>query len=401
MKIAIVHPRLDRRGGAESVVLWMARGLMERGHEVIVATDRFSPERWGERDWQGVPLATLTKGAFDWCRGRAARKRAPGRQLQRVLSSCESIVAHNSPSYLWTAEAARRLGAQTVWFCEEPPARLHWRQTMPTLAAALDDLDDHPWLRGAAPAPDPRFALSRRRRLAIDRRIEREAVAVMDLILGNSAFTAKNATRIYGVAAVECALGLPEPARVNPAGGEPYVAWITSPIPHKNAHGFLEAIRIAVHDLGVRDLRVRAVGLRDAKLETRVAELGLEATIARADWLSDDELNRMIAGCRLLAYPSIDEPFGLVPLHAMAHGRPVIASSVGGPSETVVHEVTGLHFDPLNPLEMADRLCELWESPDRCDVLGEAGRQRYQERFQFDHFLDRFERLVVSESRVS
>jgi glycosyltransferase involved in cell wall biosynthesis len=397
VKLALVHPRLDQRGGAENVVLWMARGMQQRGHEVVVATDRFSPRRWGERDWDGIPMVASGERRFDRWKHRAARKRAPGRRLRRALDRCEWIIAHNSPAHIWATEAAATIpGARVVWYCEEPPARIHWRESMPTLAAALADPDGYPWLdRDRLWLRDEQPARARkRRRIAVDREIESQAVARVDRILANSAFTGKNAERVYGVPVVACELGLPEPARVAPRAGAPYVAWITSASAHKNAYGFLEAIRIAVRDLGARDLRVCGIGLRNEKLERRVAELGIEEIVERREWLPDDELNRVIAGCRLLAYPSIDEPFGLVPLHAMSHGRPVLASCIGGPAETVVHEVTGLHCDPMSPRDMATRLCELWESPDRCDVLGAAGRQRYRAHYRFEQFLDRFERAA-------
>ena len=81
----------------------------------------------------------------------------------------------------------------------------------------------------------------------------------------------------------------------------------------------------------------------------RIAELSLGDVVHGEGWLSDGDLNALIAGCRLLAYPPIEEPFGLVPLHAMAHARPVLAASLGGPAETVVDGVTGLLADPLDP----------------------------------------------------
>jgi hypothetical protein len=48
---------------------------------------------------------------------------------------------------------------------------------------------------------------------------------------------------------------------------------------------------------------------------------------------------------------------------------------------------------------MAERLCELWASPARCDALGAAGRERYEAEFTFDRFLDRFERLAFGSER--
>jgi len=93
-------------------------------------------------------------------------------------------------------------------------------------------------------------------------------------------------------------------------------------------------------------------------------------------------------------YPSIEEPFGLVPIEAMAHGRPVVASCRGGTRETVVHGETGLLVDTLDPVAMADAMLALWNDPPRCGRLGAAGRERYLEHFTLEHFVERFEKLA-------
>jgi glycosyltransferase involved in cell wall biosynthesis len=394
LRIALVHPRLDHRGGAENVVCWMARGLLDRGHDVVVATQRFSPERWNEKDWDAVPLIVFGNGRFDRWKRRAQRKRGPGHPLRRAVGRCDLIVAHNAPAPVWAAVAARRMrAARVVWYCEEPKARFHWRQTMPHLAEAVADLDRRPWLRAFA---DQCARDDRNPRVAVDRAVDLEAARHLDLVLGNSAFTADNAARVYGVPAAPCILGMPEPAAEPGPSGDPYLAWITSGAEHKNAFGFLDALHLAVHELGARDLRVRAVGLRGDEFALRIAELSLADHVHCEGWMSDADLNPLIAGCRLLAYPPIDEPFGLVPLHAMAHARPVLASNIGGPAETVVDGVTGGRVDPLDPRDMATRLVELWSSPARCDALGAAGRERYLAHFTFDRFMDRFEALALN-----
>ncbi|MEK6757412.1 MAG: glycosyltransferase [Bacteroidota bacterium] len=63
-------------------------------------------------------------------------------------------------------------------------------------------------------------------------------------------------------------------------------------------------------------------------------------------WQSDDELAKLYAGCRALIFPGIED-FGIVPLEAMASGKPVIAFGRGGALETVVEgseRSTGIFF---------------------------------------------------------
>jgi glycosyltransferase involved in cell wall biosynthesis len=78
------------------------------------------------------------------------------------------------------------------------------------------------------------------------------------------------------------------------------------------------------------------------------------------------------------------EPFGIVPLEAMACGVPVIASSVGGLIDTVTHGVTGLHVPPRDPARLADALGELLDDPARRHALGAAGARRARERYGWE-----------------
>ena len=78
------------------------------------------------------------------------------------------------------------------------------------------------------------------------------------------------------------------------------------------------------------------------------------------------------------------EPFGIVPLEAMACGVPVVATAVGGQIDSVVDGVTGVHVPPRDPEALAGALRGLLDDPERRAALGAAGRRRAQERFAFD-----------------
>src|SRR5687767_15447778 len=75
------------------------------------------------------------------------------------------------------------------------------------------------------------------------------------------------------------------------------------------------------------------------------------------------------------------EPFGIVPLEAMAAGVPVVAAAVGGLIDTVVHGVTGVHVPPRNPLAIADAVSMLLSDPEGLAQLGRAGAARAQSRY--------------------
>jgi D-inositol-3-phosphate glycosyltransferase len=78
------------------------------------------------------------------------------------------------------------------------------------------------------------------------------------------------------------------------------------------------------------------------------------------------------------------EPFGIVPLEAMACGVPVVASAVGGLVDTVVDGVTGAHVPPRRPGLLAAALAGLLADPERRADLGAAGSLRARRRYGWD-----------------
>jgi len=66
------------------------------------------------------------------------------------------------------------------------------------------------------------------------------------------------------------------------------------------------------------------------------------------EWLervSDEELRELYARCKAVIQTSIDEDFGLIPIEAMASGKPCVAVNEGGFRESIVHGKTGLLID--------------------------------------------------------
>jgi glycosyltransferase involved in cell wall biosynthesis len=85
------------------------------------------------------------------------------------------------------------------------------------------------------------------------------------------------------------------------------------------------------------------------------------------------------------------EPFGIVPLEAMACGVPVVASAVGGLTDTVVHGVTGVLTPPRDPKALGRVLRRLLGDPSRGMAYGIAGQDRVDARYTWDEVAARTE----------
>jgi glycosyltransferase involved in cell wall biosynthesis len=77
------------------------------------------------------------------------------------------------------------------------------------------------------------------------------------------------------------------------------------------------------------------------------------------------------------------EPFGIVPLEAMACARPVMGSAVGGLLDTVVPGLTGELVPPRRPAELTAALRQLLDDPARRAAYGAAGRRRAVELYDW------------------
>ncbi len=98
------------------------------------------------------------------------------------------------------------------------------------------------------------------------------------------------------------------------------------------------------------------------------------------------------------------EPFGIVPLEAMACGVPVVVSSVGGLVDTVVDGMTGLHVPPRSPRALALALNALASDPQRRALLGRLGAERVRARYSWSRVaadtLEIYRGLVAPFDRV-
>jgi glycosyltransferase involved in cell wall biosynthesis len=100
-------------------------------------------------------------------------------------------------------------------------------------------------------------------------------------------------------------------------------------------------------------------------------------------FVPNDELQALYARAAVVACPSRREGFGVACLEAMAHARPVVATSVGGLRDLVVDGHTGLVVPPRDPEALRAALRRLLGDSELRRRFGEAGRQRAQERFSW------------------
>lgn len=163
----------------------------------------------------------------------------------------------------------------------------------------------------------------------------------------------------------------------------------------------------AVADLPGVDLVVAGGPPKDAlcadpeadRLRSLARAHGVADRVRFVGGVDRSEVPRLIRSADVVVAVPWYEPFGIVPLEAMACGRPVVGSSVGGLLDTVVPGKTGELVPPRRPDLLAAALRSLLADPARRRAYGRAGFARATRIYRWERVAAATE--AVYESVVS
>jgi glycosyltransferase involved in cell wall biosynthesis len=203
------------------------------------------------------------------------------------------------------------------------------------------------------------------RRMLLGRGVDRRRLVLVPTVVD-----AEACARLAGdPAAARAALSVPDEARV--------VTLVGRLTTQKGVDTFLDAAR-TVHQVRPNALFVIVGDGPDrSDLEARAIAGELDGTVRFLGYR--DDIPRVLAASDIIVMPSRAEGLPHLLLEALAVGRPVVASHVGGIPDVVHDGETGLLVPPAAPDRVADGVLRLLADPDLADRLARAGR-RYVDR---------------------
>lgn len=148
--------------------------------------------------------------------------------------------------------------------------------------------------------------------------------------------------------------------------------------PEKGLDYLLRAFRTVVDRLPDASLLIVGDGPLTNQLEYLSRELRLESHIKFAGRLSHEEISSVLAIADVVVLPSIIEGLPIVLLEAMAMGKPVVASRVGGIPEVVVDGESGILVAARNVRELTDALLSILTDRKVARQMGYKGREIVQ-----------------------
>jgi glycosyltransferase involved in cell wall biosynthesis len=163
--------------------------------------------------------------------------------------------------------------------------------------------------------------------------------------------------------------------------------------PEKNPLALVEALAL----LRRRGIPARGLligdGILRAALEERIRVLGLERDVVIAGMQHD--VRPWIAACDVMVLCSLMETFSMAALEAMALGRPVVHSDIGGARDMISPGVNGEIF-PAGDIAGLAACLERQADPARRQACARAARERVRVDFSESGMVDRYESLLLS-----
>jgi glycosyltransferase involved in cell wall biosynthesis len=159
----------------------------------------------------------------------------------------------------------------------------------------------------------------------------------------------------------------------------------------KGADMLIEAFK-GVGDQLPATLDVIGDGPQRGALESLVQRLALQDSVKLLGWLPQHQVAQAFREGDVFVLPSIYECGGAVVLEAMASGLPVIAAAWGGPAD-YLDDSCGILIPPVNReqlvAELRQAMLRLARSPELCRRMGDAGRRRIVESYDWERKIDR------------
>ena len=386
MKILFVNEKCGYFGGVEQNIADTVEGLNSRGHNCLLAYGEISA-----RDLE--QYKSLFKKTF-LCQEIAATHEPAAQALEEILDqvSPDVVYFHKIPDlkscmHLLPKNRTVRMVHDHDLCCP----RRH-KYFMTNGRVCHHKLDWRCWLDGAFIARDPSsgsgFAY-----VSIGHKLrEMRRNYHLDALLVGSRFMRDELLQ-NGFPAEKVHV-LPPVIRMenkapSPVPDDPQVLYVGQLIRGKGVDLLLQALK------GLPcDFRATIVGTGNAesKLKALSNELGLDNRVEFSGWVRNEDLGHFYSKAKVVVVPSRwPEPFGMIGLEAMHHGRPVVAFDVGGIPDWLDHMETGILVPEQDVGALGKALQKILGENRLAERLGQNGLRRIRDHYAFEGYLDRLE----------
>jgi len=162
----------------------------------------------------------------------------------------------------------------------------------------------------------------------------------------------------------------------------------------KGHHTMLEAIPDVLKEFPKTIFIFAGDGPQRKNIESTISKLGISDNVRLLGLRKD--VPQVLKGIDLFVLPTLEEALGTSFIEAMAMGKPVIGTRVGGVSEVVKDGISGILVEPENPNALAEAIIYLLKDRDKREEMGRMGRRIVEEGYNLDIMVKRLYGLYSS-----
>ncbi|MFX1475159.1 MAG: glycosyltransferase [Promethearchaeota archaeon] len=362
----VVHNFPPVVGGIETYAYNLAKGLVDAGHLVRVYTSR-TPGAPNQEVWQGIHIHRYRAVARPF-----SYPFMPGLFTALMRDDCDIIHAHiNSPMTVdLTAMVSRLLNV---------PLAITYHADALLSDFVPKPASFHKWLGQI-------YWLARHFAAGVASRL----IVTSPLYLETSEFLERYRGKTSVIPAVVDPFfleSLDKPLTVRKELGissdSPFLLFVGRLVPYKGLRTLLRAFRLVHKRNPSTQLVLIGSGPEYPHLQRLSRELGVVDATRFLGKVSREFLRDVYSACDVFVLPSRSrsEAFGIVLLEAMARGKPVVATHVGGIPYVVNHGKTGFLVPPHDPVPLAKRISSLINDAELCSKIGKAAQERVMRKF--------------------
>ncbi len=163
----------------------------------------------------------------------------------------------------------------------------------------------------------------------------------------------------------------------------------------KGISQLLEAMAMVLKE--IPNARLELVGSGDALdlYRKQAKDLGIDKSVSILGQKHGSELVDIYEKTSVVVLPSISdsEAFSVTLVEAMASGRPIIGTNIGGTPQVIENEKNGLLIEPKNPQALSNAILRILNNPDFAKQLGDEGALRSRE-FSWDIQVSKYNALL-------
>jgi glycosyltransferase involved in cell wall biosynthesis len=182
-------------------------------------------------------------------------------------------------------------------------------------------------------------------------------------------------------------------AELGLSAGDPVIGTVGSLYPVKGHRYLLDAMPTILRQYPNAVLLLIGRGELEISLKEQTQRLGIEERVRFLGMRQD--VPRLLSVLDAFVLPSLSEGLSLALLEAMASGKPVVATLVGGNQELIDHGRTGFLVQPEDARDLATNLVKLLSDQAMMQQFGRQAAERVRQHFSMGQMVDRYRDLYA------